>query len=68
MSELAHEKREAPLRTLVVAVSVCLVCSLLVSASVQLLRPRQEANRQRASERQIMAIVARQPALARWCA
>jgi len=49
---------------LAVAASVCFVCSVLVSATVQLLRPRQEANRERERERQIMAIVARQPALA----
>lgn len=64
MNELAQVGREGPLRTLGVAAVVCLVCSVFVSGSVQLLAPRQAANRERERERQLMAILARQPALA----
>lgn len=64
MNERTRAAPEGPGRTLVVAASVCLVCSILVSASVQLLKPRQEANRARERERQIAVILARQPALA----
>ena len=39
--------REGTGRTLLVAASVCLACSVLVSVSVQLLEPLQEANRAR---------------------
>lgn len=58
------QAQETPLRTLAVAAVVCLVCSVVVTASVQLLRPLQEANREAERERQIMAIIGRQPALA----
>jgi len=64
LNALTQPKNEGPLRTLAVAAAVCLVCSVLVSASVQLLKPRQEANRERERQRQVMAIIARQPALA----
>jgi len=61
---LPTQAREGPLRTLFVAAAVCLACSVLVSAAVQLLEPRQKANRELERERQIMAIIAGQPALA----
>jgi Na+-transporting NADH:ubiquinone oxidoreductase subunit C len=64
VSAVAPAEREGPLRTLAVAAAVCLTCSVLVSASAVLLRPLQEAGRERAREREFMAIVARQPALA----
>lgn len=52
-----------PLRTALVAVTVCLVCSLLVSTTAVLLRPRQAANRERERQERILEIVARQPGL-----
>jgi len=64
MNAHAQPRSEGPLRTLGVAAAVCLTCSVLVSASVQLLRPRQEANRERERQRHVMAIIERQPALA----
>lgn len=53
----------SPLRTALVAATVCLVCSVLVSTATVLLRPRQAANRERDREQRILAIVARQPGL-----
>ena len=38
---------ESPLRTLLTAASVCLVCSVVVSTSAVLLKPLHEANRER---------------------
>ena len=57
------ETRTGPLRTALVAGSVCLLCSLLVSTASVLLRPRQVANREREREQRVLDIVARQPGL-----
>lgn len=53
-----------PLRTLVVAGTVCLVCSLVVSTAAVLLRPRQLANRERERGRNVLAMLARVPGVA----
>jgi len=52
-----------PLRTAVVALVVCLVCSLLVTTSAVVLRPLQTANRERERKQRILDIVAAQPGL-----
>lgn len=57
------EVQPGALRTALVTVLVCLVCSALVSTTAVLLRPRQAANRERERERQIRDLVARQPGL-----
>lgn len=48
-------------RTLLVALAVCSVCSLVVTTSVVLLRPYQAANQQREREARIAALVAGLP-------
>ncbi len=50
-----------PVKTLVVAFSVALVCAVVVSTVAVSLRPLQEANSERERERHIMAIVERLP-------
>lgn len=52
-----------PLRTLLVAFAVCGVCAALVTTSVVLLRPLQQANQQRERERKVRALVAEVPGL-----
>ena len=54
-----------PLRTALVAVLVCLVCSAVVSSTAVLLRPLQQANREAERRQGILAIVSRQPGLER---
>jgi Na+-transporting NADH:ubiquinone oxidoreductase subunit C len=49
------------LRTLLVALAVCAVCSAVVTTSVVLLRPLQLENRERERERQVAALVASLP-------
>jgi Na+-transporting NADH:ubiquinone oxidoreductase subunit C len=52
---------DSPAKTLIVALTVSLVCALLVSTAAVLLRPAQAANREREREQQILDIVARLP-------
>ncbi|MHC5010950.1 MAG: Na(+)-translocating NADH-quinone reductase subunit C [Planctomycetota bacterium] len=56
-----HAGVDSPLRTLLVAGAVSLVCAALVSASSVLLRPLQEANREADRQRHIRALAARLP-------
>ena len=57
------DSKSGPLHTVVVAVAVCLVCSVLVSTTSVLLRPLQAANRERVRKQQVLDIVASQPGL-----
>jgi Na+-transporting NADH:ubiquinone oxidoreductase subunit C len=57
----AHER--SPLYTLVVALAVCLVCSLVVSSAAVLLAPRQRANREQERRARVLELIARQPGL-----
>lgn len=59
----ALEHGTGRLRTAIVTVAVCLVCSVLVSTTTVLLRPRQQAHRERERQARILEIVARQPGL-----
>lgn len=52
-----------PLRTLLVALAVCLVCSVVVSSAAVLLAPRQRANRERERRAHVLALIERQPGL-----
>lgn len=56
--------RDGAPRVLLVAGAVCLVCSLLVTGAEALLGPIIAANREEARQARILALVARQPALA----
>lgn len=56
---------DSPLRTLLVALSVALVCATLVSTTAVLLRPRQEANRERDRRQHLEALVLRLPGIER---
>jgi len=51
-------------RTTLVTMAICLVCSVLVSSTAVLLRPLQAANRDRERQQRVLDIVARQPGLA----
>lgn len=55
--------RDGPLRVLLVAGGVCLVCSAMVATAAQLLEPRIAANREAARQARILDLVVRQPAL-----
>ncbi len=50
------DKRETVTRTLLVAVVVSLVCSIVVSAAAVLLKPRQEINRERMIQQDILEV------------
>jgi Na+-transporting NADH:ubiquinone oxidoreductase subunit C len=54
---------ESPLRTLVVALVVCAVCSIVVSATAVLLAPLQAARRSEARRASLERLIARQPEL-----
>ncbi len=54
---------DSPAKTLAVALGVALVCAVLVSTTAVLLKPRQEANRERERRDQILKIVERLPGL-----
>lgn len=54
---------DGPLRTLAVAACVSLVCAGMVSTTAVLLRPLQEANRDRERQRHITALVSRLPGI-----
>lgn len=58
-----HDRDPGPLRTLLVAFAVCLVCSLVVSTTAVLLEPRQRANREAARRARVRALIERQPGL-----
>lgn len=62
---MASDRRtlDSPLGTLLVAFCVSLVCAALVSTTAVLLRPRQEANRERERRQHIEALVARLPGI-----
>ena len=49
-------QKESTVRTLTVALLVCLVCSVFVAGAAVALRPTQEANRQLDKQRSILAI------------
>jgi Na+-transporting NADH:ubiquinone oxidoreductase subunit C len=59
---LREMPNEAPAKTLLVALSVSLVCALFVSTSAVVLQPRQEAARREDQKRQISKIVTGLPA------
>ena len=52
-----REERDSPARTVLVAVVVCSVCSLVVSTAAVLLRPRQIAHLERERKGHILAIL-----------
>lgn len=52
-----------PVKTLVVALGVALVCAVVVSTVAVVLKPLQDANRERDRQQHIMAIVERLPGL-----
>lgn len=54
---------ESPVKTLLVALAVSLVCAALVSTTAVLLRPLQEANKERERQRHVMEIVERLPGI-----
>lgn len=59
-----HDRpNDSPTKTLIVALAVCLACSLLVSSAAILLRPLHLANQARERQQLIMAIVERLPGI-----
>lgn len=54
---------DSPTKTLIVALAVCLVCSLLVSSVAIFLRPLHVANQERERQQFILAIVERLPGI-----
>jgi Na+-transporting NADH:ubiquinone oxidoreductase subunit C len=56
--------RESALRTLVVALLVCGACAALISTSVVVLRPIQQANQERDRRARVLAMVRATPGLA----
>jgi Na+-transporting NADH:ubiquinone oxidoreductase subunit C len=56
--------RESTLRTLLVALLVCGGCAALISTSVVLLRPIQQANQERDRRARVLAMVRATPGLA----
>ena len=61
---LLEQPNESLPKTMFVSVSVCLVCSLVVSTAAVLLAPRQAANRERERKQQMEAILAAVPEIA----
>jgi len=57
------QREPGPIRTLLVALAVCTVCSLVVSTTSVLLAPRQRANRERARRNAVHALLEQQPGL-----
>jgi Na+-transporting NADH:ubiquinone oxidoreductase subunit C len=64
MSSPEAAPRESVIRTLVVALLVCGACAALISASVVLLRPIQQANQERDRRARVLAMVRATPGLA----
>lgn len=62
MTRLRDMPNETPAKTLLVALSVSLVCAVVVSAAAVLLQPMQLANKRADQQRQIVQIVTRLPA------
>jgi len=56
-------REPGPVRTLLVALAVCTVCSLVVATTSVLLAPRQRANREHERQRAVHALIERQPGL-----
>jgi len=56
-------REPGPIRTLLVALAVCTVCSLVVSATSVLLAPRQRANREHERRNAVHALFEQHPAL-----
>jgi Na+-transporting NADH:ubiquinone oxidoreductase subunit C len=63
LARLRHAPADDPLKSLVVAAAVCVVCSLVVSTAAVLLRPVQEAHRARERTRYIQTILQGVPGL-----
>lgn len=57
------EREPGPMRTLLVALAVCAICSVLVSSTAVLLAPRHRANRERERRAHILALIESQPGL-----
>ena len=57
------DREPGPVRTLLVALAVCAVCSVVVSSTAVLLAPRHDANRERERRAHVRALIERQPGL-----
>jgi Na+-transporting NADH:ubiquinone oxidoreductase subunit C len=63
LRRLRDAPRDSPARTVAFALSVCLVCSLVVSVAAVALRPLQIANREQVRRRHVAAILTAVPGI-----